>query len=71
MVRPWQVSFLYHGNRSKTDQITVVQTTNPSYIGVTGIVIQETMSMFKIITKENKLKRMNADTNMPEHIHSH
>ncbi|KAF1796405.1 Rof/RNase P-like protein [Mucor lusitanicus] len=38
--------------------MTVVQTTNPSYIGVTGIVIQETMSMFKIITKENKLKQI-------------
>jgi ribonuclease P protein subunit POP4 len=35
----------------------VVQSTNPSFIGATGIVIQETLSMFKIITKENKLKR--------------
>lgn len=38
-------------------EIIVVQTTNPSYIGVSGIVIQETLSMFKIITKDNKLKR--------------
>lgn len=36
---------------------TVIQSTNPSYVGVSGIVIQETLSMFKIITKENKLKR--------------
>ncbi|KAI8639932.1 Rof/RNase P-like protein [Parasitella parasitica] len=38
--------------------MTVVQTTNPSYIGVTGIMIQETLSMFKIITKDNKLKQI-------------
>lgn len=36
---------------------TVIQSTNPSYVGVSGIVVQETLSMFKIITKKNKLKR--------------
>lgn len=36
---------------------TVIQSTNPSFVGVSGIVVQETLSMFKLITKENKLKR--------------
>lgn len=36
---------------------TVIQSTNPSYVGTSGLVVQETLSMFKIITKENKLKR--------------
>ncbi|KAI7899787.1 Rof/RNase P-like protein [Cokeromyces recurvatus] len=42
--------------------MTVIQSTNPSYVGVSGIVIQETMSMFKIITKENKLKQIPKNT---------
>lgn len=37
---------------------TIVQSKNPSYIGTRGIVVQETLSMIKIITKENKLKGM-------------
>ncbi|CAO3613920.1 unnamed protein product [Mucor hiemalis] len=37
---------------------TVIQSTNPSYVGVTGIIVQETLSMFKIITKQNKLKQI-------------
>jgi ribonuclease P protein subunit POP4 len=35
----------------------VIQSTNPTYIGTSGIVVQETLSLFKIITKDNKLKR--------------
>ncbi|KAI9358999.1 Rof/RNase P-like protein [Pilaira anomala] len=37
---------------------TVVQSTNPSYVGSSGIVVQETLSMFKLITKDNKLKQI-------------
>ncbi|KAI8969747.1 Rof/RNase P-like protein [Pilobolus umbonatus] len=36
--------------------MTVIQSKNPSYVGVSGIMIQETLSVFKMITKENKLK---------------
>lgn len=36
---------------------TVIQSTNPSYVGTSGLVVQETLSMFKIITRDNKLKR--------------
>ncbi|EIE88645.1 hypothetical protein G6F46_009416 [Rhizopus delemar] len=43
---------------------TVIQSTNPSYVGVSGIVIQETLSMFKIITKENKLKQIPKNTSI-------
>ncbi|KAI8048255.1 Rof/RNase P-like protein [Thamnidium elegans] len=39
-------------------QFTVIQSTNPSYVGSSGIVVQETLSMFKIITKDNKLKQI-------------
>lgn len=35
----------------------VVKSKCPSYIGTTGILVQETESMLNIITKENKLKR--------------
>ncbi|KAG2199649.1 Rof/RNase P-like protein [Mucor mucedo] len=37
---------------------TVIQSTNPSYVGTSGLVVQETLSMFKIITKDNKLKQI-------------
>ncbi|KAI9474161.1 MAG: Rof/RNase P-like protein [Benjaminiella poitrasii] len=42
--------------------MTVIQSTNPSYVGVSGIVVQETMTMLKIITKENKLKQIPKNT---------
>lgn len=38
--------------------LTVIKSKCPSYIGVIGILIQETESMLNIITKENKLKRI-------------
>ncbi|KAI8973366.1 Rof/RNase P-like protein [Mycotypha africana] len=38
--------------------MTVVQSKNPTYVGVTGIVVQETLSVFNIITKDNKLKQI-------------
>lgn len=30
----------------------------PSYVGVTGILLQETKHVFKILTKEDRLKGM-------------
>ncbi|KAK3746381.1 hypothetical protein QZH41_018206 [Actinostola sp. cb2023] len=36
--------------------ITVCRSKCPSYIGVTGIVLQETKNVFKIITKDDKIK---------------
>lgn len=39
----------------------VIQSTNPSYVGSSGIVVQETLSVFKIITRDNKLKRKNLN----------
>ncbi|XP_036391602.1 ribonuclease P protein subunit p29 [Megalops cyprinoides] len=36
--------------------ITVVRSKCPSYVGTTGILVQEMKHVFKIITKENKLK---------------
>ncbi|CAO3688781.1 unnamed protein product [Umbelopsis vinacea] len=38
--------------------LTVVKSKCPSYIGTTGILVQETESMLNIITKENKLKHI-------------
>ncbi|KAI8367378.1 Rof/RNase P-like protein [Choanephora cucurbitarum] len=38
--------------------LTVIQSSNPTYIGVQGIVVQETLSLFKIITKQDKLKQI-------------
>ncbi|CAO3697013.1 unnamed protein product [Rhizopus stolonifer] len=43
---------------------TVIQSTNPSFVGVSGIVVQETLSMFKLITKENKLKQIPKNTSV-------
>ncbi|KAG0168945.1 RNase P/RNase MRP complex subunit [Apophysomyces sp. BC1015] len=37
---------------------TVVRSTNPTYVGATGIVVQETLNLFKIATKNNKLKQI-------------
>ncbi|XP_048402934.1 ribonuclease P protein subunit p29 [Stegostoma tigrinum] len=36
--------------------VTVVKSKCPSYVGATGIILQEMKHIFKIITKENKLK---------------
>ncbi|KAM8735334.1 ribonuclease P protein subunit p29 [Acanthopagrus latus] len=36
--------------------ITVVRSKCPSYVGITGILVQEFKHVFKIITKEDKLK---------------
>ncbi|XP_070574062.1 ribonuclease P protein subunit p29-like [Ptychodera flava] len=41
----------YHGSI-----ITVTKSKCPSYVGISGIVVQETKNVWKIITKENKLK---------------
>ncbi|KAI7851737.1 Rof/RNase P-like protein [Circinella umbellata] len=41
----------YHGAIIK-----VTKSSNPLLVGSTGIVIQETQNLFKIITKENKIK---------------
>eukprot|EP01130_Rhizamoeba_saxonica_P001494 TRINITY_DN1134_c0_g2_i1.p1 TRINITY_DN1134_c0_g2~~TRINITY_DN1134_c0_g2_i1.p1 ORF type:complete len:269 (-),score=21.58 TRINITY_DN1134_c0_g2_i1:173-892(-) len=35
---------------------TVVQANVPSYIGVVGIVIQESLNCFKLVTRDNRLK---------------
>lgn len=37
---------------------TVTKSKCPSYVGVTGILLQETKHVFKIITKEDRLKGM-------------
>ncbi|XP_078066932.1 ribonuclease P protein subunit p29 [Mustelus asterias] len=36
--------------------VTVMKSKCPSYVGATGIILQEMKHIFKIITKENKLK---------------
>ncbi|NWX17089.1 RPP29 protein, partial [Aegotheles bennettii] len=36
--------------------VTVVKSKCPSYVGITGIILQEFKHVFKIITKEDKLK---------------
>ncbi|XP_048372241.1 ribonuclease P protein subunit p29 [Sphaerodactylus townsendi] len=36
--------------------VTVTKSKCPSYVGITGIVVQETKHVFKIITKEDQLK---------------
>nr|XP_056718348.1 ribonuclease P protein subunit p29 [Euleptes europaea] len=36
--------------------VTVTKSKCPSYVGITGIVVQETKHVFKIITKEDRLK---------------
>ncbi|MBN3283743.1 RPP29 protein, partial [Polyodon spathula] len=36
--------------------VTVVKSKCPSYVGTTGIILQELKHMFKIITKDDKLK---------------
>ncbi|XP_066493594.1 ribonuclease P protein subunit p29 [Tiliqua scincoides] len=36
--------------------VTVSKSKCPSYVGITGIILQEMKHVFKIITKENKLK---------------
>lgn len=45
--------------------VTVVRSKCPSYVGTTGILVQEFKHVFKIITEENKLKglfQFNAET---------
>ena len=36
--------------------VTVQKSKCPSYIGVSGIVLQETRNMFKVITKDDQVK---------------
>ncbi|XP_062822879.1 ribonuclease P protein subunit p29 [Anolis carolinensis] len=36
--------------------VTVTKSKCPSYVGITGFIVQETKHVFKIITKEDKLK---------------
>ncbi|KAI2590102.1 POP4 isoform 5 [Pan troglodytes] len=36
--------------------ISVTKSKCPSYVGITGILLQETKHIFKIITKEDRLK---------------
>ncbi|XP_015679345.1 ribonuclease P protein subunit p29 [Protobothrops mucrosquamatus] len=36
--------------------VTVTKSKCPSYVGITGIILQETKYVFKIVTKEDKLK---------------
>ncbi|ORY94760.1 Rof/RNase P-like protein [Syncephalastrum racemosum] len=43
----------YHGAILK-----VVQSSNPSYVGLTGIVVKETLYTFVLITRENRLLRI-------------
>ncbi|KAI8342802.1 ribonuclease P protein subunit p29 [Chlamydoabsidia padenii] len=38
--------------------LTVTKCKNPVYIGCTGIVIQETMNVFALVTKANKVKKI-------------
>ncbi|XP_076011633.1 ribonuclease P protein subunit p29 isoform X2 [Genypterus blacodes] len=44
--------------------ITVVRSKCPSYVGTTGIIVQELKHIFKIITKEDKLKVMPKRNNV-------
>lgn len=43
----------YHGCK-----VRVSQSKCPSYVGLSGIIAQDTRDVFKIITKEDKLKSM-------------
>ncbi|KAI9023707.1 Rof/RNase P-like protein, partial [Phycomyces nitens] len=43
----------FHGGIFK-----VIKSKNPSYVGIEGIVIQETLNVFKIISKNNKLQQI-------------
>ncbi len=43
-------------NNSFVFFLTVVRSKCPSYVGTTGILVQEFKHVFKIITKEDKLK---------------
>ncbi|CAO3622547.1 unnamed protein product [Cunninghamella blakesleeana] len=38
--------------------MTVTKSTNPGFIGTTGIIIQETLNIFTFITKENHVKKI-------------
>ncbi|XP_031562031.1 ribonuclease P protein subunit p29-like [Actinia tenebrosa] len=51
VVTPKMLKADYHGCL-----ITVCRSKCPSYVGKTGIVLQETKNVFKIIAKDNKLK---------------
>ncbi|ORX57062.1 ribonuclease P protein subunit p29 [Hesseltinella vesiculosa] len=44
--------------------MTVVQSKNPVYVGMSGIMIQETMNLFSLLTKENELKKIPKDANI-------
>ena len=37
-------------------ELEVVESHCPSYVGVQGIVLQETQNTFKVVTKQNELK---------------
>lgn len=39
-----------------TSVLSVTKSKCPSYVGITGIILQEFKHVFKIITKEDKLK---------------
>lgn len=46
----------------------VVQSSNPSYVGLTGIVVKETLSTFVLITQENRmLRKWNKGFRITEH----
>lgn len=36
--------------------LTVVQSKNPGYVGATGILVQETQEMFKLVTRDDRMK---------------
>ncbi|CAO3581474.1 unnamed protein product [Absidia cylindrospora] len=38
--------------------LTVTKSKNPLYVGSTGIMIQETMNVFSIVTKDDKMKKI-------------
>jgi len=37
-------------------QITVIRSRCPAYIGTTGLIVQETKHLFKLVTETNRLK---------------
>lgn len=45
--------------------LSVTKSKCPSYVGITGIILQEFKHVFKIITKDNKLKGMQDVFSVP------
>ncbi|XP_064015853.1 ribonuclease P protein subunit p29 isoform X2 [Pogoniulus pusillus] len=59
-LKPDAQPYMVQGKLLKADLhgaiVTVTKSRCPSYVGITGIILQEFKNVFKIITKEDKLK---------------